>query len=142
VAAHRARRGRRRCRGALGRVRPAEQRRPDRGGRGARGSYKQDNPAPRYHARDVAIARARGTGATVLLGSATPAVESFYKAEAGEWGFLPLRERVLFRPLPSVEVVDLRAAYGTKKSAASVFSPTLQEAIADRLNKGEQVILF
>ena len=106
------------------------------------GSYKQDNPAPRYHARDVAVARARATGATVLLGSATPAVESFYKAEAGEWGFLPLRERVLSRPLPSVEVVDLRAQYGGKKGAASVFDPKLVEAIADRLAKREQVILF
>ena len=104
------------------------------------GSYKQDNPAPRYHARDVAIARARATGATVLLGSATPAVESFHKAETGEWGFLPLRQRALFRPLPSVEVVDLRAEF--KKAQPGVFSEALQEAIADRLAKKEQTILF
>jgi primosomal protein N' (replication factor Y) len=105
------------------------------------GSYKQDQPAPRYHARDVAIARARATGATVLLGSATPAVESFYKAEAGEWGFLPLRERALSRPLPSVDVVDLREGY-KKGSPQGIFSPALQEAIADRLAKQEQIILF
>ena len=105
------------------------------------GSYKQDNPAPRYHARDVAVARARATGATVLLGSATPAVESFYKAEAGEWGFLPLRQRALNRPLPSVEVVDLREGY-KKGQPPGIFAPVLREAIADRLSKGEQTILF
>lgn len=104
-------------------------------------SYKQDQPAPRYHARDVAVARARATGATVLLGSATPAMESFYKAESGEWGFLPLRERALSRPLPSVETVDLREGY-QKGQPPSVFSPPLFEAIADRLAKREQTILF
>lgn len=103
-------------------------------------SYKQDT-SPRYNARDVAIARARATGATVLLGSATPAVESFFKAESGEWGFLPLRERALSRPLPSVEVVDLRDSY-QKGQPPSVFSPQLKEAIADRLAKREQIILF
>jgi primosomal protein N'' len=103
-------------------------------------SYKQDSPAPRYHARDVAIARARATGATVLLGSATPSVESFYRAESGEWGFLPLRERALSRPLPSVDVVDLRELY--RKGQPGVFSPPLAEAVADRLAKGEQSILF
>ena len=103
-------------------------------------SYKQDN-APRYHARDVAIARARATGATVLLGSATPAMESFYKAEAGDWGFLPLRERALSRPLPSVQVVDLREGY-KKGDPPGIFSPPLAEAIADRLGKHEQTILF
>ncbi|GAB4455967.1 MAG: primosomal protein N' [Armatimonadaceae bacterium] len=105
------------------------------------GSYKQDT-APRYHARDAAIARARATGATVVLGSATPAVESFYKAESGEWGFLPLRERALSRPLPSVEVVDLREGYRKKGQPLSVFAPQLRDAIADRLGKGEQIILF
>ncbi|MBC8140517.1 MAG: primosomal protein N', partial [Armatimonadetes bacterium] len=104
------------------------------------GSYKQDSPAPRYHARETAIARAQITGATVLLGSATPAVESFYKAESGEWGFLPLRERALSRPLPPVEVLDLRELY--KDGTPGMFAPQLIEAIADRLTKGEQTILF
>ena len=104
------------------------------------GSYKQDQPAPRYHARETAIARAQTTGATVLLGSATPAVESFYKAESGEWGFLPLRERALSRPLPPVTVLDLREMY--KSGAPGMFAPELVEAIADRLTKGEQTILF
>lgn len=104
-------------------------------------SYKQDNPAPRYHAREAAIARARATGATVLLGSATPAVESFYKAESGEWGFLPLRQRALSRPLPSVDVIDLREEW-KKGGAPSLFSEALRDAISDRLAKNEQVILF
>jgi primosomal protein N' (replication factor Y) len=106
------------------------------------GSYKQDNPSPRYHARDVAIARARSTGATVLLGSATPAVETFFRAESGEWGLLPLRQRALARPLPAVEIVDLREGYKKGAPPPGVFSPPLQEAIADRLAKGEQTILF
>lgn len=105
-------------------------------------SYKQDQPSPRYHARDVAIARARATGATVLLGSATPAMESFYKAESGEWGFLPLRQRALNRPLPSVEIVDLREGYRKKGASPQLFAESLREAIADRLAKGEQTILF
>jgi primosomal protein N' (replication factor Y) len=104
-------------------------------------SYKQDTPAPRYHSRDTAIARARATGATVLLGSATPSVESFFRAESGEWGFLPLRQRALSRPLPSVDVIDLRDGY-KKGQPPGVFSLPLREAIADRLAKGEQTILF
>lgn len=104
------------------------------------GSYKQDQPAPRYHAREVAIARARATGATVLLGSATPSVETFYKAEKGEYGFLPLRERALSRPLPSVEIVDLRE--GFKKGQPALFAPQLLDGISERLTKGEQTILF
>jgi primosomal protein N' (replication factor Y) len=105
------------------------------------GSYKQDQPAPRYHARDVAVARARATGATVLLGSATPAMESFFKAESGKWGFLPLRQRALNRPLPAVEIIDLREGY-KKGQPPGVFAPALRDAIADRLAKGEQTILF
>ncbi len=104
------------------------------------GSYKQDQPAPRYHARDTAIARAEATGATVLLGSATPSVESFHKAESGAWGFLPLRERALSRPLPPVDVLDLRELY--KQGSPGMFAPQLVEAIGDRIVKGEQTILF
>jgi primosomal protein N' (replication factor Y) (superfamily II helicase) len=104
------------------------------------GSYKQDSPAPRYHARDVAIARARATEALVLLGSATPAVETFHRAQTGVYGFLPLRERALSRPLPKVEVVDLRE--GFKKGQPRLFAPILTDAIGERLSKGEQTILF
>lgn len=72
------------------------------------GSYKQDS-TPRYHARDAAQFRASQTGATVILGSATPSLESFYKAQAGEYGLIELTERIDSRPLPPVTVVDLRA---------------------------------
>ncbi len=71
------------------------------------GSYKQDS-VPRYHARDAAQFRASQTGAVVLLGSATPSLESFYKARAGEYGLIALTERIDSRPLPPVQVVDLR----------------------------------
>ena len=105
-------------------------------------SYKQDNPSPRYHARDVAIARARASAATVILGSATPSVETFFRAESGEWGLLPMRQRALARPLPTVEIVDLREAYKKGAPPVGIFSLALREAIADRLAKREQVILF
>jgi len=71
------------------------------------GSYKQDS-SPRYHARDVAQFRAAQTGATVILGSATPSLESYYKARTGEYGLITLSERIDSRPLPPVQVVDLR----------------------------------
>ena len=71
------------------------------------GSYKQDSN-PRYHARDAARFRAARTGATVILGSATPSLESFYLAKAGEYGLISLAERIDSRPLPPVSVVDLR----------------------------------
>ena len=71
------------------------------------GSYKQDSN-PRYHARDAARFRAAQTGATVVLGSATPSLESFYLARAGEYGLIELAERIDSRPLPPVTVVDLR----------------------------------
>ena len=71
------------------------------------GSYKQDSN-PRYHARDAAQFRAAQTGATVILGSATPSLESFYLAQTGEYGLISLAERIDSRPLPPVAVVDLR----------------------------------
>ena len=71
------------------------------------GSYKQDS-SPRYHARDVAQKRAAQTGATVVLGSATPSLESFFRARSGEYGLIELTERIDSRPLPPVTVVDLR----------------------------------
>jgi len=71
------------------------------------GSYKQDSN-PRYHARDAARFRAAQTGATVVLGSATPSLESFYLAKMGEYGLIELAERIDSRPLPPVSVVDLR----------------------------------
>lgn len=98
------------------------------------GAYKQED-APRYHARDVAIERARRCGAVVVLGSATPDVESFHRAQSGEYGLLRLPDRVSNLPLPKVQLVDARDMRGT-------FSEPLLNAIEDRLKKKEQTILF
>ncbi len=98
------------------------------------GAYKQED-APRYLARDVAVERARRTGAVVVLGSATPDLETFARCEAGEFTRIRLPERVSKLPMPSVRLVDLRGATGQ-------FSPELLEGIAARLERGEQVILF
>lgn len=98
------------------------------------GAYKQDD-APRYHARDVAIERARRAGAVVVLGSATPDTETFTRATNGEFELLRLPERVSDLPMPAVRLVDVRGTRGT-------FSDELIEAIGDRLEKKEQTILF
>ncbi len=119
------------------------------------GSYKQDT-TPRYHARDVAQRRAVQTGAPVLLGSATPSLESFYKAEIGDYGLLTLAQRIDDRPLPPVQIVDLRDEMAPKEKPKkrkpdepapeppppSVLGLALSEAMRDRLAKREQIILF
>lgn len=102
-------------------------------------TYKSEN-TPRYHARETAVYRAGLEGARVLFGSATPSLEAYSRAKSGEYGFARLGSRFEERPLPAVSVVDLR-----KELAAgnrSVFSRRLQEAIEDRLDRGEQTMLF
>ncbi|MBO9539428.1 primosomal protein N' [bacterium] len=103
------------------------------------GSYKQDN-APRYHARDVALQRAAFEGARVVLGSATPSVESYRRAEQGDYRLLTLTERVNARPLPPVEVVDMRAEL--EAGHRSIFSRSLTDALHAHLGRGEQAILL
>jgi primosomal protein N' (replication factor Y) len=103
------------------------------------GSYKQDR-APRYHARDTALERARLAGGAVVLGSATPGLESFHAAQAGRYSLLELPERVRQRPLPTVEVVDFRKEL--KRGSGAVLGARLEEAVRRRLAAGEQVILF
>jgi primosomal protein N' (replication factor Y) len=100
-------------------------------------SYKQEQ-APRYHARDVALKRGELNSCPVVLASATPAVESFYLAEAGRHRLLRLPTRVEDRPMPSVRVVDLRGA----ARHPAIFSGPLRQGIAERLQAGEQAILF
>jgi len=104
------------------------------------GGYKQDE-APRYHGRDVAIVRARAAGATVVLGSATPSLESRYNVERGKYDLLQLPERVEKRPLPTVKVVDMRAEF-LETRRQDLFSRALDEAIEKRLENREQVILL
>jgi primosomal protein N' (replication factor Y) len=103
-------------------------------------TYKQEE-APRYHARDVAIMRGQMENAVVVLGSATPSLESFYNCQRGKFALLELPERVDNQKMPHVRVVDMRqAAY--KEKGTPLFSPQLKEAIHQRLDRGEQTILF
>jgi primosomal protein N' (replication factor Y) (superfamily II helicase) len=101
-------------------------------------TYKQEE-APRYHARDVAIMRGQMENAVVVLGSATPSLESFYNCKRGKFTLLELPERVDNQKMPHVRVVDMRQ---TKEKGPSLFSPQLKEAIHQRLDRGEQTILF
>ncbi|HUJ21087.1 MAG TPA: primosomal protein N' [Bryobacteraceae bacterium] len=103
-------------------------------------SYKQEE-TPRYNGRDVAIVRAQAAGACVILGSATPSLESRYNAERGKYTLLELPERIEKRPLPAVELIDMREEFlETRKQAT--FSRRLLEAIAQRLENGEQTMLL
>jgi primosomal protein N' (replication factor Y) len=106
-------------------------------------TYKQHEKSPHYHTRDVAIKLAELTGAVVVLGSATPDVETFYHAQKGDYHLLQLPERVTPTqpaPLPKVEVVDLREEL--KAGNRSLFSGSLSQAITKAVAAGEQVILF
>jgi len=102
-------------------------------------SYKQTE-APRYHARDVAIVRARQEGAVVVLGSATPSIESYYNAQRGKFQLLSLPKRIDNRKMPHVKVVDMRLEYRAEQR--TIFSQILREAIQRRLEQQEQIILF
>lgn len=104
-------------------------------------SYKQDRPAPRYHAREVAIKRAELAKCTVILGTATPSLESYYKAKQGEYKLLELPKRVDDIPMPPVDIIDMREEL-TRKGNRSIFSGKLRDSIKGRLAKKQQVILF
>jgi primosomal protein N' (replication factor Y) len=104
-------------------------------------TFKQQDPSPRYHARDAAIVLAQYHNAKVLLGSATPSIETFYNATSGKFGLVSLKERYGKVALPEIELVDLKEAYFKKKMKGH-FSTTLIDHINDAFSKGEQVILF
>jgi primosomal protein N' (replication factor Y) len=111
-------------------------------------SYKQGE-TPRYHAREVAIVRARNEGAVVVLGSATPSLESWTNAHAGKYHLLELPQRVGAGSLPKVDVIDRRDAGKAKREAEDpafwlrmVISEELEHALVDRLQKAEQSILL
>lgn len=104
------------------------------------GSYKQDE-TPRYNGRDVAVVRAREARAIVVLGSATPAMETYFNAEAGRYRRVVLSRRVLDRPLARVRVVDLREEYAASGPDV-VLSAALTEAVGARLSAGEQTLLL
>jgi primosomal protein N' (replication factor Y) len=102
------------------------------------GSYKQQDPAPRYQARDTAIYYANQLGAKVILGSATPSIETYYNAQQKKFGYVYLSERFSKGSLPSIEIID------TKKQidATAVLTPTLLKAIQETVANKKQVILF
>ncbi|MDB6027282.1 MAG: priA [Verrucomicrobiales bacterium] len=103
-------------------------------------SYKQEE-APRYHARDVAVVRGQMENAVVVLGSATPSLESFYNVQRGKYGLIELPLRADDKKMPLVRVIDMRST-AKKEKGTPIFSPQLKEAITQRLEKKEQVILF
>jgi primosomal protein N' (replication factor Y) len=105
------------------------------------GSYKQQDPAPRYHGRDAAIYMASLLNAKVLLGSATPSLESYFNARGNKYGLVTLSERYREVQMPAIEMVDTRMV--AKQDGGKVMiSPQLLEAIKETIAKGRQVILF
>jgi primosomal protein N' (replication factor Y) len=104
------------------------------------GAYKQEDGI-RYHARDLAVVRARLAGASVVLGSATPSIESMHAARDGRHRLLELEERPGARPLPIVDIVDLRGRVG-RADGADLLTSELREALGDTLARGEQALIF
>jgi primosomal protein N' (replication factor Y) (superfamily II helicase) len=103
-------------------------------------SYKQEE-TPRYHARDVAVVRAKMANAVVVLGSATPSLESYYNAKKNKYALLELPDRVEQRPLPEVEIIDMRQEF-QETGHEQVISRKLSEEIRERLERKEQVMVL
>ncbi len=106
------------------------------------GSYKQKDPAPRFHARDAAIYLAGLHGAKVILGSATPSVESLYNAHQGKYNRVLLEERYQGVRLPAIELINATSLTVARTRGFSLLTPELQQAIAEALQQKKQVILF
>ncbi len=104
-------------------------------------SFKQQDPAPRYHARSAAIVMAQMFGAKVLLGTATPSMETYYNAKTGKYGLVTLSTRFKGVELPEIEVVDVKDLRH-RKMMSGPFSPRLLAAMREALGNGKQVILF
>lgn len=104
-------------------------------------TYKQQDPAPRYHARNAAIVLAMMYGAKTLLGTATPSIETWQNAVAGKYGFVQLKERYKEIQLPEIVPVDIKELY-RKKRMVGPFSPLLIQYMREALDQKEQVILF
>jgi len=103
-------------------------------------TFKQSEPDPRYHAREVALYRAKRNNAVLVLGSATPSLETYYRMIKGEYELINMPERVTPQPLPQVEIVDMRKEF--LKGNKSIFSQRLKINIEETLARGEQIILF
>lgn len=104
-------------------------------------SYKQQDPAPRYHARSAAIMMAHWYGAKVLLGTATPSIESYHNALSGKYGLVEMKERFQGLQLPQITMIDLQRQYHRKEMYGH-FADPLVDKIREELSKGKQVILF
>jgi len=104
-------------------------------------SFKQQEPAPRYHARNTALVLAKQAGAKALLGSATPSLESYHNAQVGKYGLVTLKTRYAGMQLPDIEIVDVQEMR-RKKLMPGVFSPQLLAHIRKALEQRQQVILF
>ena len=104
------------------------------------GSYKQDDRL-RYNARDMAIVKAKLSSATVVLGSATPAIQTYFNVRKKKYGYLALPERIANRALPVVKIVDMRTVRN-EKTEVPILAPVLQEAMAHTLAEKKQVLLF
>ena len=104
-------------------------------------SYKQQDPAPRYHARSTAIVLAQMFGAKTLLGTATPSLESYHNAKTGKYGLVALQERYKGIELPEIQIVDIKDLQ-RRKMMNGPFSPLLLSKAREALERGEQVILF
>lgn len=103
-------------------------------------SYKQEE-TPRYHGRDVAVMRGKLNNAAVVLASATPSIESYHNAETGKYKLLELTERVERRPLPEVEIVDMKFEF-QREGEDKLFSRQLIQEVSDRLARGEQAMIL
>ena len=104
-------------------------------------SFKQVDPAPRYNARDAAIVLSSLSGAKVVLGTATPSVETYHNVHLGKYDLVKMNKRFGNVALPETQIIDLKIAYH-KKLMKSVFSVTLLEAMMEALSKGEQILIF
>src|SRR6185312_1800512 len=115
-------------------------------------SYKQQE-SPRYHARDLAVLRGKLAGARVVLGSATPSLETYQHARDGKYGLVEMAERVESRPLPAIQVVDMGAAFRRRAAGGAparnkrpdeeaIFSAELAAALRQRLERGQQALLL
>jgi primosomal protein N' (replication factor Y) len=105
-------------------------------------SYRQQDTAPRFHARNAAIMLAHIHGAQTLLGSATPSLESYYNAKSGKYGFVALNVRYGNTPAPHIRIVDVKELRRKKMMKESLFSPLLKEKMEDALQQDKQIVIF
>lgn len=106
------------------------------------GSYKQKDPAPRFHARDAAIYLASLFEAKVILGSATPSVESLYNVQQGKYAYVALKDRYKGVKMPEMEIINAKSLETIKGAGTKILTPELQQAMLEALQNRKQIILF